>query len=1235
MKKTTLLFLFLIASFSWSYGQCIRNNQYPSETISSNNIGLSQTITMGAYSTEYSKLDNLIIGLDYVFTCTSDDVPKFITVTDWSNNVIAFGTSPLTVPAISSASVHLHYADDSECNSGFTTNMVTIQAILTCPPPSVISIAGITTTGANFSWTPQGTETSWQTLILANDAPEPTASTVGTTTSTTTASTNDLTPNTPYKFYVRSNCATELSPWNGPKNFTTSCIAVSTLNESFENTPVDEVPSCWTAVLTPGNASIGVSESGAVSGTKSLALNNSFSAPGAVIMLVSPNLNNVNAGTHRVKFFAETWEAATLQVGTVDNATNEGYFTSLEEFTLTNVNNEYTVDFSTYAGTDTYIAFKNTSEDAYSSIFLDDIRWELLPLCADVTDITINAVTATTTSLTWASDGNETQWEVVYGLSTVNDPTTLTPIVPLVNNLTETTINGLTANTQYNVWVRSVCGGTDGNGAWIGPKKFTTSCIATATFQENFDDTAEGAFPDCWSSVVSGTSGFGPGVYIYSYGGHSGPNAMQLNNGASDVNATIMLISPALSTLTTSSHRVKFFAKGTNPGQTLEVGTINSPNATGYFSSYQTIDLTTTYQEFTVDFSDYAGTDTYIAFRHPSLDIYSSILIDDVRWELTPLCNDVTNLTATALSTGTATITWDAVGSETAWDVVYGASSITDPTTLTPITPAVTDLAETTITGLTDNTDYNIWVRSSCGGTDGVGAWIGPLNIHTTCFDTDLINENFETIGFGQLPNCFSTFINGPTVDMFASVYGVEFNGNSGSNAVQLFNGESSNTTDYVALVLPNLSTVSTATHRLKFHARTDYGPGGVSVGTLDGITSTATFSTYEEHVIDENYSQFVVEFTNYVGTDNIVAIRNTSNQYVSVFIDDIIWEVAPLCADVADIEINAITTTSAAVQWNQQGSETQWDVVIGSADVTDPTTLTPIAPLVSNNPNTTLFSLTANTTYNVWVRSVCGGTDGNGVWMGPISFTTLCNPTTLPYTQDFETANVPSLPGCSTVENLGTGNAWATEEVYNYGFEGKVLLYNFTCQAPADTWFYTQGITLTAGTTYSISYKYAMNNANYVEKMKVAYGTSPDFDGMTEQLADHPTINFTTAETNVVTFTPTVSSTYYFGFNAYSDSCQYYLYVDDIVIDTALSTPNVAITKATLYPNPVKDVLNISHAETITNVSIYNVLGQKVIDKNYNATQVQLNLSDLPSGSYIVKSTINNQVNTTTILKQ
>jgi len=70
-------------------------------------------------------------------------------------------------------------------------------------------------------------------------------------------------------------------------------------------------------------------------------------------------------------------------------------------------------------------------------------------------------------------------------------------------------------------------------------------------------------------------------------------------------------------------------------------------------------------------------------------------------------------------------------------------------------------------------------------------------------------------------------------------------------------------------------------------------------------------------------------------------------------------------------------------------------------------------------------------------------------------------------------------------------------------------------------------------------------------------------------------------------------------------------------------------------YPNPVKDVLNLAHTEKISNVEVFNLLGQKIIAKSLDATQGQLDLSHLSSGSYLVKVMSGNVIKTIKVLKQ
>lgn len=70
-------------------------------------------------------------------------------------------------------------------------------------------------------------------------------------------------------------------------------------------------------------------------------------------------------------------------------------------------------------------------------------------------------------------------------------------------------------------------------------------------------------------------------------------------------------------------------------------------------------------------------------------------------------------------------------------------------------------------------------------------------------------------------------------------------------------------------------------------------------------------------------------------------------------------------------------------------------------------------------------------------------------------------------------------------------------------------------------------------------------------------------------------------------------------------------------------------------YPNPVKDVLNLSYNKSISDVSVYNLLGQEVMTKSINANQSQIDMSALTTGTYMVKVTADNQVKTIKVIKE
>src|SRR5690554_1143279 len=282
------------------------------------------------------------------------------------------------------------------------------------------------------------------------------------------------------------------------------------------------------------------------------------------------------------------------------------------------------------------------------------------------------------------------------------------------------------------------------------------------------------------------------------------------------------------------------------------------------------------------------------------------------------------------------------------------------------------------------------------------------------------------------------------------------------------------------------------------------------------------------------------------------------------------------------------ITTTSADLGWTNGGSETAWNISWGTPGYT-PGDGNEINTATVTSASYQITGLTANTDYDIYIQADCGGGD-QSAWSGPLSISTECAATNVPYVQDFESATAPNIPTCTSIENTGIGNDWKTKSTTTTGFTGKVLNYSYHPSTPAgaaNSWFYTQGINLVAGVSYTISYKYGNNSTFYTESMKVAYGTAANELGMTNALADYPAIQFSTPVDETLIFTVSTDDVYYFGFNCYSIQNQNQFYLDDILIyETPSCLPPSALIGSNITASSVDLAWTIGDSETDWNIS-------------------------------------------------
>ena len=76
--------------------------------------------------------------------------------------------------------------------------------------------------------------------------------------------------------------------------------------------------------------------------------------------------------------------------------------------------------------------------------------------------------------------------------------------------------------------------------------------------------------------------------------------------------------------------------------------------------------------------------------------------------------------------------------------------------------------------------------------------------------------------------------------------------------------------------------------------------------------------------------------------------------------------------------------------------------------------------------------------------------------------------------------------------------------------------------------------------------------------------------------------------------------------------------YYDDIELAAPLSIGDTVLSTVVSFPNPVKTLWNVNAQETITDIIIYNLFGQKILSISPNMSDVSLNMSEMRTGVYL-----------------
>jgi hypothetical protein len=844
--------------------------------------------------------------------------------------------------------------------------------------------------------------------------------------------------------------------------------------------------------------------------------------------------------------------------------------------------------------------------------------------------------TTTTASISWIPGGSETTWEYVYGLDTQTDPSTSTPIIE-VNGAPQAVITGLLPSTNYKVWVRSKCG--TNLGSFSVATSFLTACEPVATFVENFDTSPTGSanpLPSCWLRAGNGTTNVTTG------GANPGTPPNRLYMFASGVTPTqAFAIMPPVSNLQADTHRLKFKGYATSANKYVEIGYFTNPSDLSTFSLLETFNLpgtsASTAQTFTFESSIIPAGVLSLVFRNGGTPTSTTTLyIDDVVWEekpsIVPVCT--TNVVATPSSTCgnfSTAISWSANLETDGYYLTIGT------------TTGGSDVLNNEDLGLV--TSYN---------------FVGNLN--TTYFYT-VTPYNSAGPAVGCFEQSFVTAINGcyctsqPSSNDSLGVTNVQL------GIVDFPNGD----VTYFAYTATSVDLAQGVPANLQVTLSTGYT---YNTNVWIDLNDNYTFESDELFFQGEapnttptvQDASFIMPINAVLGSHRMRIVTTDILQVPAnpcysgsygVTLDFTVNVIAlPSCLAPLGLSVDDTSLTATGVILNWTASTTPasegYDYYYSTSS-TFPTEITASSGTVAAGITTvSLTDLTSATTYYVWVRSKCSLTE-NSVWSTSVSFTTPCANFDTPFTQNFETY-VPlcwATADAGTVATGPTGTAegiWESDGFLNVGATGaaKVNLYSTNRVG----WLITPPMNTTIGNEYTFSFNYgvtawnqtgpiAMGSDDSVKVLMSADGgstwtalqsfTAASNVSNTSQDYDYDFV----ASTSLVKFALVASD------GIVNDIEDYDFFVDNIALDVDLSNVNFENNKFTAYPNPVKNDLTIRYNENISDVAVFNLLGQQLFVKNINAAEGKVDMSNLSSGAYLIKVTSGFKSQTIKVIKE
>ncbi|TCI92639.1 fibronectin type III domain-containing protein [Tenacibaculum sp. M341] len=330
------------------------------------------------------------------------------------------------------------------------------------------------------------------------------------------------------------------------------------------------------------------------------------------------------------------------------------------------------------------------------------------------------------------------------------------------------------------------------------------------------------------------------------------------------------------------------------------------------------------------------------------------------------ICSNASNILANNISINSADITWTDTASSN-WEIEVINTGET-PQGI----GVLTSTQSYSLTNLNSSTSYDVYVRAQCSSSN-YSEWVGPYRFSTLgdfCNGDKFYDTGGESGNYKNLENIETLILptSGNVVEIDFEVFQLE----NGYDYLTIYDGNDTN---------------------------------APLIGSFTGLNSPGTIRSKPNQGIT-----FV--FT----SDNII--------------NDIGWEASVNCITVSclspeDFTYNNLLGNSVDLSWSSNGSENQWEIEYGpsSFNIGEGTKV-----ITTTNP-ITINSLNTSTTYDFYIKAICGNTSGedDSFAVGPLTISTPeCGIYTAPYAFNVEDQNTNT-----TIENCWNGEP----TTYNSGY--------------------------------------------------------------------------------------------------------------------------------------------------------------------------------------------------------